>query len=118
AAARLEIAGEAIEERRPVFAAQCFDHLDADDGVELARSLAIVLLQELDVGLMRPGPGQLLVRQADRGNLAAARREVAGQRAPAAADLKQGFWIIQPLRQPLPLAPLGGFEPVFGEAIS
>src|SRR5690606_18434298 len=60
-AARLEIARKAIEEHRPVFAAERLDHFDADDAVEMASGLAssrvaIVLLAELDARVLSARP--------------------------------------------------------------
>ena len=49
ASAGLEIAGEAVEERGPVLAAQRFDHLDADDRVVRSARFAVILEPDLDV---------------------------------------------------------------------
>src|SRR5690606_22471569 len=117
AAAGFQVAGDAVHERGPVRAPERFDHLDADDRVEPADDVAIVLLAEIHAGMVRAGPGELLVGKADRGRAAAARGEMARQRTPAAADLEQRLRLAEPLGETLPLAPLRGLEPVARYAI-
>src|SRR5690606_42028707 len=92
--------------------------LDADDGVELAGDVAIVLLAEVDARMALPRPFELLFGEANRGYLAAARGEIGGERAPAAANLKQGLGRAQPFRQAIPFAALRRLQAVPGPATS
>src|SRR5690606_3110507 len=73
---------------------------------------------ELDAGVVSPRPGKLLVREANRRDLAALPGEMVCQRAPATADLEQRPGLAEPLRQPLPLAPLRGLQPVRTQPIA
>src|SRR5690606_21053805 len=116
ATAGLQVSRQAVDEIRPVLAAERLDHLDADDRVELARSVAIILLAENDAGMLATRPGQLLVGQADRRHLATLAGKVVRQRAPAAADLEKAGGFAEPFSKAIPLTPLRRFQAVMPEA--
>jgi len=97
AAARPEVARDAVEVGTPPSPADGFDHFDRSHCVELLGRVAIILQADFDA-VRQPrfadlpfGPGLLLIgkRKADDADPALGRFH--RQRAPAAADLKQAL---------------------------